>query len=136
MDKNISFKQYTSFLAPETTTIPSTTLITTELPSITTITTEQALTRMFTEPPIEGSGETDEPVSKNKCRADDSVQCADGSTSICADQICDGIEDCDDGGDEKECLHGGKNFYSVVLTAITAFVVLGFTEGSNSRFRM
>ncbi|XP_028137681.2 basement membrane-specific heparan sulfate proteoglycan core protein isoform X7 [Diabrotica virgifera virgifera] len=45
----------------------------------------------------EGSGAGD-------CRADDSVRCTDGSRIICADQQCDGQEDCDDGSDEINCV--------------------------------
>lgn len=41
--------------------------------------------------------------SGHECRADDSVRCADGSYTICADQVCDGTPDCADGGDEKDC---------------------------------
>ncbi|KYB27640.1 Basement membrane-specific heparan sulfate proteoglycan core protein-like Protein [Tribolium castaneum] len=51
-----------------------------------------------------GSGLPDEGRSpESKCRADDIVRCADGSPSICADQVCDGVKDCADGGDEKNC---------------------------------
>ncbi|XP_044266425.1 basement membrane-specific heparan sulfate proteoglycan core protein isoform X19 [Tribolium madens] len=51
-----------------------------------------------------GSGLPDEGrSSESKCRADDSVRCSDGSPSICADQVCDGVKDCADGGDEENC---------------------------------
>ncbi|XP_032663569.1 basement membrane-specific heparan sulfate proteoglycan core protein-like isoform X7 [Odontomachus brunneus] len=43
----------------------------------------------------------------SKCRADDTVRCADGSRYICSVQECDGIPDCDDGGDEVDCPHPG-----------------------------
>jgi hypothetical protein len=61
------------------------------------------------EPPIEaelGSGEVPEVEGRlipSQCRADDVVQCTDGSRVICADQICDGIKDCEDGADEQNC---------------------------------
>ncbi|XP_029051246.2 basement membrane-specific heparan sulfate proteoglycan core protein isoform X2 [Osmia bicornis bicornis] len=45
--------------------------------------------------------------SVNKCRADDTVRCSDGSRSICSVQQCDGVPDCDDGGDEVDCPHPG-----------------------------
>lgn len=45
--------------------------------------------------------------SSNKCRADDTVRCKDGSRVICAVQLCDGVPDCDDGGDEVDCSHPG-----------------------------
>lgn len=44
----------------------------------------------------------------NKCRADDTVRCSDGSRYICSVQQCDGMPDCDDGGDEVGCAHPGK----------------------------
>ncbi|XP_071582358.1 basement membrane-specific heparan sulfate proteoglycan core protein isoform X12 [Temnothorax nylanderi] len=43
----------------------------------------------------------------NKCRADDTVRCHDGSRYICSVQQCDGVLDCDDGGDEVDCPHPG-----------------------------
>ncbi|TGZ46957.1 Basement membrane-specific heparan sulfate proteoglycan core protein [Temnothorax longispinosus] len=43
----------------------------------------------------------------NKCRADDTVRCHDGSRYICSVQQCDGVSDCDDGGDEVDCPHPG-----------------------------
>ncbi|CAL1682411.1 unnamed protein product [Lasius platythorax] len=43
----------------------------------------------------------------NKCRADDTVRCQDGSRHICSVQQCDGVPDCDDGGDEVGCPHPG-----------------------------
>ncbi|EZA62102.1 Basement membrane-specific heparan sulfate proteoglycan core protein [Ooceraea biroi] len=43
----------------------------------------------------------------NKCRADDNVRCYDGSRYICSVQECDGVPDCDDGGDEIGCPHPG-----------------------------
>lgn len=43
----------------------------------------------------------------NKCRADDTVHCRDGSRHICSVQQCDGVPDCDDGGDEVGCPHPG-----------------------------
>lgn len=82
---------------------------------------ESTSTTTTWETPIEtelGSGEPDEGrFSESKCRADDSVRCADGSRSICADQICDGIKDCDDGRDEDNCPSGSKipNYLHVVL---------------------
>ncbi|XP_053982835.1 basement membrane-specific heparan sulfate proteoglycan core protein-like isoform X1 [Hylaeus volcanicus] len=45
----------------------------------------------------------------NKCRADDTVRCHDGSRYICSVQQCDGMPDCDDGGDEVGCPHPGCN---------------------------
>lgn len=45
--------------------------------------------------------------SSNKCRADDTVRCHDGSRYICSVQQCDGVPDCDDGGDENDCPHPG-----------------------------
>ncbi|KYQ47141.1 Basement membrane-specific heparan sulfate proteoglycan core protein, partial [Trachymyrmex zeteki] len=45
--------------------------------------------------------------SSNKCRADDTVRCHDGSRYICSVQQCDGVPDCDDGGDEIDCPHPG-----------------------------
>ncbi|XP_039313929.1 basement membrane-specific heparan sulfate proteoglycan core protein isoform X5 [Solenopsis invicta] len=45
--------------------------------------------------------------SSNKCRADDTVRCHDGSRYICSVQQCDGIPDCDDAGDEVDCPHPG-----------------------------
>ncbi|XP_076378245.1 terribly reduced optic lobes isoform X1 [Megalopta genalis] len=43
----------------------------------------------------------------NKCRADDTVRCDDGSHVICSVQKCDGVLDCDDGGDEVGCNQTG-----------------------------
>ncbi|XP_078043463.1 terribly reduced optic lobes isoform X5 [Augochlora pura] len=43
----------------------------------------------------------------NKCRADDTVRCDDGSNLICSVQKCDGVPDCDDGGDEVGCSQTG-----------------------------
>ncbi|XP_011640582.1 basement membrane-specific heparan sulfate proteoglycan core protein isoform X5 [Pogonomyrmex barbatus] len=45
--------------------------------------------------------------SSDKCRADDTVRCQDGSRFICSVQECDGVPDCDDGGDEVDCPHPG-----------------------------
>lgn len=45
--------------------------------------------------------------ASNKCRADDTVRCHDGSRYICSVQQCDGVPDCDDGGDEVDCPHPG-----------------------------
>lgn len=45
--------------------------------------------------------------SSNMCRADDTVRCQDGSRHICSVQQCDGVLDCDDGGDEVDCPHPG-----------------------------
>lgn len=58
---------------------------------------------------FEGSGldETERTRSSN-CRADDVVRCSDGSRDICQDNICDGVRDCDDGGDERNCTIGTK----------------------------
>ncbi|CAK9818275.1 Low-density lipoprotein receptor-related protein 1B [Anthophora quadrimaculata] len=55
----------------------------------------------------EGSGDYDDNVTDttNKCRADDTVRCSDGSRFICSVQRCDGLPDCDDGGDEVDCLN-------------------------------
>lgn len=55
-------------------------------------------------------GEDDEYTLRppaNKCRADDTVRCKDGSRHICSVQQCDGVPDCDDGGDEIDCPHPG-----------------------------
>ncbi|XP_074025385.1 basement membrane-specific heparan sulfate proteoglycan core protein isoform X7 [Leptinotarsa decemlineata] len=80
------------------TTTPPTTLPTSPpTTTTTTITTTPTTERITTEETIpEGSGAVD-------CRADDAVQCEDGSRVICSDQICDGSFDCDDGGDERGC---------------------------------
>lgn len=45
--------------------------------------------------------------ASNKCRADDTVRCRDDSRYICSVQQCDGVPDCDDGGDEVNCPHPG-----------------------------
>ncbi|XP_011864485.1 PREDICTED: basement membrane-specific heparan sulfate proteoglycan core protein isoform X4 [Vollenhovia emeryi] len=45
--------------------------------------------------------------SSQKCRADDTVRCHDGSRYICSVQQCDGVQDCNDGGDEVDCPHPG-----------------------------
>lgn len=45
--------------------------------------------------------------SSKQCRADDTVRCHDGSRYICSVQQCDGVPDCDDGGDEVDCPHPG-----------------------------
>lgn len=53
-----------------------------------------------------GSGEIPEgekEIETSRCRADDVVRCEDGSRSICADQLCDGNRDCNDGADERNC---------------------------------
>ncbi|XP_023290722.1 basement membrane-specific heparan sulfate proteoglycan core protein [Orussus abietinus] len=53
---------------------------------------------------------TDEPITRpppDSCRGDDTVRCEDGSRYICSIQQCDGIQDCDDGGDEVGCPHPG-----------------------------
>ncbi|EFN82309.1 Prolow-density lipoprotein receptor-related protein 1 [Harpegnathos saltator] len=42
----------------------------------------------------------------NTCRADDTIRCSDGSRYICSVQECDGVQDCDDGGDELNCSGG------------------------------
>jgi len=47
--------------------------------------------------------------SSDKCRADDTVRCHDGSRYICSVQQCDGVSDCDDGGDEIGCPHPGTS---------------------------
>ncbi|XP_044579343.1 basement membrane-specific heparan sulfate proteoglycan core protein isoform X2 [Cotesia glomerata] len=39
----------------------------------------------------------------NNCRGDDTVRCSDGSRDICSVQLCDGVPDCDDQGDENNC---------------------------------
>lgn len=79
-----------------TTTSTTTTTTTTESPTTTTVTTTS------TEPSFEGSGE-------GNCRADDAQPCSDGSRIICSDQVCDGVKDCNDGGDEKDCQPGTQN---------------------------
>ncbi|XP_076397846.1 terribly reduced optic lobes isoform X10 [Megachile rotundata] len=43
----------------------------------------------------------------DRCRADDTVRCSDGSRYICSVQKCDGVPDCDDGSDEIGCPHPG-----------------------------
>lgn len=45
--------------------------------------------------------------SSKQCRADDTVRCRDGSRYICSVQQCDGVPDCNDGGDEVDCPHPG-----------------------------
>lgn len=52
--------------------------------------------------------------STNKCRADDTVRCKDGSRHICSVQQCDGVLDCDDGGDEIDCPHPGIDRRSIL----------------------
>ncbi|XP_031342212.1 basement membrane-specific heparan sulfate proteoglycan core protein isoform X8 [Photinus pyralis] len=42
------------------------------------------------------------PTHRGRCRADDVVRCVDGSV-ICADQLCDGVQDCPSGDDENNC---------------------------------
>ncbi|XP_053595057.1 basement membrane-specific heparan sulfate proteoglycan core protein isoform X11 [Microplitis demolitor] len=42
-------------------------------------------------------------LSTNNCRGDDTVRCSDGSRDICSVQVCDGVPDCDDHGDERNC---------------------------------
>ncbi|XP_076684002.1 terribly reduced optic lobes isoform X2 [Andrena cerasifolii] len=39
----------------------------------------------------------------NDCRGDDTMRCSDGSRYICSVQQCDGVPDCEDGGDEAGC---------------------------------
>ncbi|KAL3282977.1 hypothetical protein HHI36_006135 [Cryptolaemus montrouzieri] len=70
-------------------------------PTTTTSTTTSTTTTTTTESAFEGSG--DDNSRGDNCRADDSVTCSDGSRIICSDQLCDGVPDCDDGGDEKKC---------------------------------
>ncbi|XP_057651716.1 basement membrane-specific heparan sulfate proteoglycan core protein-like isoform X28 [Diorhabda carinulata] len=100
------------------TTAPTTTT-TTEKPSTTTTTTEA--TTPYEPPELQTTTTTTAPTTTIKlpdepelpfidsgsgageCRADDSVRCSDGSRVICADQVCDGIEDCDNGADEDNC---------------------------------
>ncbi|XP_076237453.1 uncharacterized protein LOC143181108 [Calliopsis andreniformis] len=62
----------------------------------------------------EGTGKYDGRYDENtlrstadKCRADDTVRCSDGSRYICSVQQCDGVPDCEDGGDELDCPHPG-----------------------------
>ncbi|XP_044017592.1 basement membrane-specific heparan sulfate proteoglycan core protein-like isoform X4 [Aphidius gifuensis] len=44
------------------------------------------------------------PVSStNDCRGDDAIPCSDGSRIICSVQQCDGVYDCRNGEDEKNC---------------------------------
>lgn len=46
------------------------------------------------------------PVSStNDCRGDGAIRCSDGSHVICSTQICDGINHCLNGEDEKNCSH-------------------------------
>ncbi|XP_034945971.1 basement membrane-specific heparan sulfate proteoglycan core protein isoform X4 [Chelonus insularis] len=42
-------------------------------------------------------------ATTNNCRGDDTVRCSDGSRQICRVQVCDGVPDCDDHGDELNC---------------------------------
>ncbi|XP_060518138.1 basement membrane-specific heparan sulfate proteoglycan core protein isoform X3 [Cylas formicarius] len=90
----------------ETTTSTTTTTTAAYDPSITAIPTNwptsdadttTSTTTTTTEFPDFGSGDGDG-------RADDILQCADGSKFYYGDQKCDGIQDCEDGSDEIDCL--------------------------------
>ncbi|XP_067214275.1 basement membrane-specific heparan sulfate proteoglycan core protein isoform X33 [Linepithema humile] len=56
---------------------------------------------------VDEGGDKELNLRTNKCRADDTVRCKDGSRHICSVQQCDGVSDCDDGGDEIDCPHPG-----------------------------
>lgn len=51
----------------------------------------------------------------NDCRADDTVRCSDGSRYICSVQQCDGVADCEDGGDEAGCENSGTGRFTIAL---------------------
>lgn len=115
-----SLKHHCSIIPTEAPEPPIPTVQSVDLSSGNTriITSPQEPTTTSTEEPIyEGSGE----VPKSVCRGDDEHECGDGSKIICGDQVCDGVSDCDDGGDEKNCPNSGKPSCSVVTNCCSCF---------------
>lgn len=65
-------------------------------------------------------------LSTNNCRGDDTVRCSDGSRDICSVQVCDGVPDCDDHGDERNCDGSSMIFFVYSIYYLLLFLYLNY----------